>query len=587
MSFARPWWLLGLLLLLPLVLLHLRRRDRHVEEIASLIVWRRVSETRAPSSQRRRPPPPWPLLLQALIVALVVGALAEPVVSRPAAPAVRVLVLDTSFWMKASNRLEQARARLARSAADAARVAVVVAGATPHVAYEGDARGALSALAAARPEPGYADLAAALATAGSLHPARVVVARAPEDVLPKIVGSGDVRVATVGTSLHDVGLVSPRARCGVGGPTGCEIVLQLVNAGAQRATVVLRAAVDGGRSTAFVADAPAHGSVPIALAATPRAHVTVRIATGDALRDDDALYVVVPGPADTVPHTVVTLVGRPPQASSLARAFGAVPGVSLRLRTPIEFSGADANASDLVVLDGDAAQAGLPPSPAVFVVHPPRLEGGARARTTRAAVSASSTEDDPLLAGVDLTSLAVDPGATRRYALPTWMRPLAMADAVPLVAAGSDGRQRIALLAFEPSRSNLAQLEALPVLARNLVRWAAGWAPASAVAAHPFVVQWLPEAGTPLVAGHPAAHGATGAAAVAGLPPGEYRVAEHEPRGSREAAVAVSLEPEQARTVTVAAATPARRMTHVAWWLIIVALVCVAAELAVRPRRSR
>jgi hypothetical protein len=587
MSFARPWWLLGLLLLVPLVLLHLRRRDRNVQEIASLIVWRDVGRTRAPSPQRRRPPRPWPLLLQALIVTLVVGALAEPVVSRQAAPALRVLVLDTSFWMKAHNRLEQARARLAQSAVDASRVAVVVAGATPRIVYEGDESGALSALEAARPEPGYADLAAALATAASLHPERVVVARAPEDELPAIAGVGDVRVATVGTPLHDLALVSPRARCGVGGPTGCEIVVQLVNVGTQRARVLVQAAVDRGRATAFVANAPPHGSVPVALAATPRAHVTVRIATPDALPDDDALYVVVPGTADTAPHAVVTLVGRPPQASALARAFGAVPGVALRLRTPIEFNPADAAASDLVVLDGDAAQAGLPPSPAVLVVHPARFAGGPRPRATRDAVAATSAEDDPLLAGVDLTSLAIDPGATRRYALPAWMQPLAVADAVPLVAAGSDGRRRVALLAFEPSRSNLAQLEAFPVLARNLVRWAAGWAPASAAAGHPFVVQWLPTATTPVVAGGATAHGATGAAAVAGLPPGEYRVVEREPDRGRQADVAVSQEPEQPHTVSVGAASPARRITHVAWWFIVLALGCVAGELAIGPRTLR
>src|SRR5436305_6168871 len=101
MTFGRPWWLAGLALLVPLVVLHLRRRDRAVTEAPSLLVWRNVGAAPESSSQRRRPPRPWPLLIQAAIVVLLVAALAQPQLIRPVAPGPRVLVVDTSVRMAA------------------------------------------------------------------------------------------------------------------------------------------------------------------------------------------------------------------------------------------------------------------------------------------------------------------------------------------------------------------------------------------------------------------------------------------------------------------------------------------------------
>jgi hypothetical protein len=80
-----------------------------------------------------------------------------------------------------------------------------------------------------------------------------------------------------------------------------------------------------------------------------------------------------------------------------------------------------------------------------------------------------------LLTGVDLTSLSVDRGAAELLTLPPWLDPVLWTPSGPLLAAGDDGRRRLAVLAFDPARSSLTQLPALPILARNIVRWAAGW----------------------------------------------------------------------------------------------------------------
>jgi hypothetical protein len=593
MTFGRPWWLAGLALLVPLVVLHLRRRDRAVTEAPSLLVWRNVGAAPESSSQRRRPPRPWPLLIQAAIVVLLVAALAQPQLIRPVAPGPRVLVVDTSVRMAAGDRRSRANALLVRSAAGASSVVVVDAGAIPRVVYRGHPSGVPQALRRLRPQPAYADLGAAIATAAALDPSSIVVARAPEDSLPPIRDAASIlRVATLAPRADDRALVAPLARCGIGGPAACEIVVELVNDAVHPATVTVNAAVAGGRTAAFTAHVGAGAATPIALAVSAGSHVAIRLRSRDAIPGDDAAYVTVPGAANVPASSVVTVVGEPPQALPLARAFGAVPGVSLRLRTPIELSSTDAATSDLVVVDGDADRdanaAALRNAGALLLVHPPDLPGGDAGAAVRSAVSATSTDGGTLLDGVDLTSLAVDRGAVRRYVLPPSMQPLAVADAVPLLAAGTDGRRRVALLAFEPSRSNLAQLDALPILARNLVGWASAWAPGSVGAGTPFAVQWLP-AGAALAIGRiPLADGATGGAAVAGLGPGDYRVTSRGRDGRRSAAVAVSLTRPAATPVTLPRARRrASSALPISWWLAAAALAAIAIELAIGGRRRR
>src|SRR4029077_20762526 len=119
--------------------------------------------------------------------------------------------------------------------------------------------------------------------------------------------------------------------------------------------------------------------------------------------------------------------------------------------------------------------AGLPPAPAVALIAPPRLPGGAVGGPLSAAPVSSTAAGDDLIRGVDLRSLSVDRDAARRLTLPGWLEAVVSSPGGPLLAAGDNGRQRLAVLAFDPPDSNLAQLSAFPILARNLERWAAGW----------------------------------------------------------------------------------------------------------------
>ena len=58
MSFARPWWLVALALLLPLVLLHLRRPALAVRDVANLAIWDRLAGPGGVRGLASAPPAP-------------------------------------------------------------------------------------------------------------------------------------------------------------------------------------------------------------------------------------------------------------------------------------------------------------------------------------------------------------------------------------------------------------------------------------------------------------------------------------------------------------------------------------------------
>ena len=147
-----------------------------------------------------------------------------------------------------------------------------------------------------------------------------------------------------------------------------------------------------------------------------------------------------------------------------------MPGVSLRLSTPADYDAAEARTSDLTVLDGSLPRNRLPASPAVLLIDPPSLPGGRVEGRLADSTPSGSDPSNPLLTGVDLTSLDIDAGSARTLVLPDYMTPVAWSPGGPLLAAGDDGSQRVAVLSFDPSESDLPQLASFPVLAANLVQ---------------------------------------------------------------------------------------------------------------------
>lgn len=426
MTLLRGAALAALVFAIPLIALHLRRRKPPRRAVGSLLAWRDLPAVGG-GGARKLGLPPMPLLLalQLLALALLVFALAEPAGQKSTAGSARVYVVDQSMWMGATEggepRIDAARAtlreRLAEVPADEA-VRIVGAGATPSVLFEGEAGQAGSAIGNLRAGPGAADLPAALRLAAGLRASGdspVVLLRAPEEAAPKVRGGGSsYEDQVVGEPVADVGLGNASAHCDRLGLEECEVFVRVSDRGAQARRVAVRVAVAGSPARTETVDVPAEGSAPLVLRAPAGSAVKLSVAGGDGLAADDSAFVSVPEPGGER----ITLVGNRTRALPLARALASVPGVQLRLRTPQTYQATDPGTSDLLVLDGFMPKGGLPDAPGLLLVNPPSYPGGEVLGKMHDSRMSGYEAASPLLEGVDLSSLTIGSGASKRFALP-------------------------------------------------------------------------------------------------------------------------------------------------------------------------
>ena len=602
MTLLSAWALAGLLLAVPLILAHLRRRRPPTREVDSLLPWRDLGAAAAPA-RRRLGAPVLPLLLALQLAALVilVVSLARPAGGAQEPRPSRVFVLDDSIWMQArdgnASRAQAAaavvRGRL-RELPGGERVSLVLATDAPQILYSGEAAGALSALHALPAGYGAANLAAAVRLAiglGSQRGERILLVRAPEDAPPAVAGSGArLSQLVVGARFADQGLTGASARCGLPGAGSCEVFARVQNAGTAAAEDDVSVLLGGAVAARQTVTVPAEGSAPVAFHAPAGAAIELELAGHDALAADDRAFAAVPASV----ATTVTIVGRPNDARPLAAALASVPGVRLRLRTPSDYRPADAAESDLLVLDGWLPVGGLPDSSALVLVDPPRLPGGQVIGHLSDSRVSGIEASSPLLAGVDLLSLSIDAGAGRRVRLPGWMQAALWSPEGPLLAAGENRGQRVALLSFDPSLSDLSELEAFPELIANLVAFSQEWAPATAT-----VGQALPYDAAPgteslsvsSASGVQRLESSAGSHSLTLAAQGFATISARGPWGTRTRTLAVNTEPSSAAVQgRVSLGLPAAEAgPRVGWWpwLLAGALLAMLAELLYVTRSTR
>jgi uncharacterized membrane protein len=587
--------LAALVLAVPLTILHFRRRRPPRRAVGSLLAWRDLPTVGGGAGRRvGRPPLPLLLALQLLALALLVFALAHPVGNKSAGSSSRVYVVDESMWMGARDaggtRLDAARAelreRLAAVPGDEA-VRIVGAGATPTVLYEGDAAGAGGAVAAPRAGPGAANLTAALRLAAGLRAgggSEVVLLRAPEEAAPAVRGGGSsYEDVAVGKPVADLGLGDASAHCDLLGTEACEVFVRVSDRGGAARRLPVRVAIGGEPTRTVSVAVPANGSAPLVFTAPPGAAVQVSLPPGDGLAADDSAFVSVPEPGGER----ITLVGERTRALPLARALASVPGVKLRLRTPRTYKPTDPGTSDLLVLDDFVPKGGLPAAPGLLLVNPPRFPGGLVLGKMHDSRLSGTEVASPLLDGVELASLTIGAGASRRLALPASLSAAAWSSEGPLIAAGSEGGRRLATISFEPSESNLPQLAGFPTLIDNIVAWSQRLAPQTAAAGTPFALAEPP--GTTAASLAPAAGGPTekldvaagGEIPVSIARPGNYVLSLQGPWGTRDLAVAVNpgVPAAAGAPVDLAAPAPTVDAGHSDWWRWVLAAALLALIL--------
>ncbi len=469
-------------LAIPIIIFYMLKLRRQPARVSSLMLWQQVLQDRQANAPWQRLRRNLLLLLQLLILALLVMALARPYFTVQARVQGNVvLLLDASASMQATDvapsRFEAAKEAAAdvisRLDPDDAVTLIAVAG-TPRIlaSATGDPGTLRRALDAAQPSNGPADwdsaLTLAAANATTLPDATVVVisdggltttdtGQQTTDTFPV-----PVQFIGVGETANNQGLVALSLRDGREGP---EVFLRVFNAAAEPVERLVELWADGQRVEARRLDIPAQASASLTLAGLPLTtrQVEARLNGEDALPADDRAWAV----RSAAPRDIL-IVGA--GNLFLERALALLPGVTIQRAAPDQTL--PETPFDLLIFDRTApptdSQA-LDGSNLLFIAPPASTDlfevGGVITQTRISRMRG----DDPLLAYVELNNLQV--ARAQAVSPPPWARTLIEARGGPLLLAGQREGQRIAILTFDLHQSDLPLQIDFPILTVNLARW--------------------------------------------------------------------------------------------------------------------
>ena len=475
---------LGLAVIIPIIiLLYLLRRRRQELVVPSVLLWQRLLEdmqANAPWQKLRRN---LLLILQLVVAAALVLAAARPYVNGFVGGRDVYFVVDVSASMQATDvapdRLGAAKAAIRAALGRLGpldRAAMVVMGVSPRVAVaptrdRGKVEEALAALGAENGEANLAqalDLVASMAKAGG-GPARNQVVVVSDGTLAPL--SGDAAQAAR-TALPDLVYLPVGSGAGrnlaidalatrvVGGRPVA--LVRVTNYGSEAESFSLQVLVGGqpfdlkkgttGPGQAWQAYVPLPGDAHLVEARL------VPDGRDDLATDNRAAAVVDAGRA----LKVLLVTGG---NVFLEKAISLRPGVDIyRLRPEGDLA---PDGYDLYVYDGVVPPA-WPKAPAL-VIGPPAGQLGTGTGTVVPQQPAAADDNDPLLAFVDLSDVAV--GQARAVTLPAWARPVIVGGGTTLLYVGNRDGQPTAVFSFDLHASNLPLRPAFPILVQNLLGW--------------------------------------------------------------------------------------------------------------------
>lgn len=469
MTLGAPGALWGLLAVPFLVLLYLLRVRRRDHPVSSTLLWRWAAPQITGYRPSRRIERSLLLLLQILTAAALVAGLTRPaVIARGVGGADVILVLDTSFSMRAHDvtptRFARARAEaldLASRLRPGQRAAVVVTAprAALRVPLTEDRRRVQDALRRADVWDTIGDVAGAVTLAAS-QPAgeggRIVVwtdaAHGPLPDLPR------VAYRIVGTSDDNVGITAFRV---LRDPRGDEALIRVDNFGGTDRRVPLE--VRHGDTVVYrtnleVASGASH-TVVFPVTATGVLHA--RLLVHDMLpEDDEATAVVDPAPLPSV------LLVSPGNAylETLLRLLPVSRAAVARAPDPSTWS-----AFGVVILDR-IDPGPLPPGDYLLIgTVPPNLPARSAGELRHPEI-ATWDRTDPVLRFVTLEGVRID----RTLALTTQGGRVLIDGEVPLLWAYEGGGIRALLLGFTLQDSTLSVHVSFPVLIANSLAWLGG-----------------------------------------------------------------------------------------------------------------
>ncbi len=487
MAFLTPLALLAGLLAIPIILLYMLRLRRREIVISSTFLWQQIlqdSEANTPWQRLRRN---LLLLLQLLILAALVLALARPFMIVPAVGTGQiVLLLDASASMQAQDMDGRTRFQVAQ---DEALNVVSTLGATdtmtvvrvaqvPEVIVPAtnDRLILNAAIRAARVSNASANWTAALTLAiGSAIDTNdftlVIVSDGglgDSALLPEI--PGEVRYIPVGQSSENVAIsaLATRARAG----ETPELFTQISNYGTQDAEVVYSLYIDGDFFTSRIVTVPAHDDVPLVSDRLPAGFSLVEASleptssspVPDNLAADNQAWTV----ANSVTDRQVLWVS--PDNVFLEQMLHSLPAINAVRgedipRQPFDLYVLDRWLPDGPLPDGDLLFVDPPESTTLFTVGPTvNLSNEPDLNKHIMTV----TPNDPRTQFLDFDAVNI---IEYSQISAEWATPLVTVGEDPLIQAGViDGRQ-VAILGFDIHKTDLPLQISWPILMANLMDW--------------------------------------------------------------------------------------------------------------------
>lgn len=485
MSLLAPAALLLSALSIPIILLYMLRLRRTEVPISSNFLWQQLVVDREANAPWQRLRPSWLLLLQLLILAVLVFALARPSIEVETISSGQIIMLlDASASMNATdvdedNRFEQAQDAaidIIDTLSDSDSMTIIRVSDVPEVLISAtdDQPDLRRAIRDAEPSDTGADWVAAmtLAAGGARNVEDFEVVVVTDGGLPGGLPEipGEIRLVTVGAEPDNVAITALSTRSISGG--GTQLFSQLINYGDRTTEVVFSLSLDGDLFDARTYTASPGVPVSIITENLPEdfteieASISIAAASDvpDYLETDDVAYAVFN------PTGAGEVLLMSPRNIFLEQIYSRLPGVTLTRADPAD--GIPNGEFDLIVLDG-----WLPnnlPDTDLLIINPPNntalFNTGAVVEDLTQAAPSSILQDDPRTQYLDFADVNI-----RAFKPITnyddWADVLVDGVGGPLIIAGEVDDRQVAVLTFALQDSDLPLQIAWPILISNLTQW--------------------------------------------------------------------------------------------------------------------
>lgn len=481
MSLLTPLFLLLSLLAIPIILLYMLRLRRQEVMVSSTFLWQKLlrdREANAPWQKLRRN---LLLILQLLILAALVFALARPFWPVPSVVNSSVVVLlDGSASMHATDTEEESRFATAQKQAhqlindlgSTNQMAIILVGRSPLVIAQptSDKNSLHTAVTNATPENGTANWPAAFALAAGaaqgFTDAQVIILSdgqlpanlptLPAELIHLPMGSSSENLAISALATRETAV-------------GIELFASVTNHGNIDRQTLLSLTLDGVLYDARRITVPAQSSANTSWELPPNtAVIQAHLSDIDAdhLPLDNIAWAVHEGGLTN--RTLLVTEGN----LFLEQLFAVLPGVELFKATPDSdlLHTNDTEPFDLYIFDSVATLPDPLPNTDMLIINP-QANSAADLFSINGTFSDTVTirlADTPLLQYVDWGQVNIR--VAQQVAAP-WAQTLVQAVGGPLIQIGEQNGRRIALINFDLRDSDLPLQIAFPILMANLTGW--------------------------------------------------------------------------------------------------------------------